>query len=153
MRSCNPDHPEADPETRMVHACAHTSQLSWLIGAGFGLKDMLDSLSGDVVLFAVPAEEYLNLGFRQQLKDEGKIKYFGGKQELIRVGAFDDFDIALMCHGYSEDPEKIMFIPPCSYGVVGKSAKFLEKTAHAGFAPNKGINALNAFNLALSEAV
>ena len=147
---CNPDHPEADPESGMVHACAHASQIAWLIGAGFGLKDIHESLGGNVVLFAVPAEEYLNLGFRQQLKDEGKIKYFGGKQELVRVGAFDDVDIALMCHGHSEDPGKAIFIPSGSNGFVGKSAKFLGKTAHAGFAPDKGINALNAFNLALS---
>ena len=147
---CNPDHPKADPESGMVHACAHASQIAWLLGAGFGLKDLLASLSGNVVLFAVPAEEYLNLGFRQQLKDEGKIKYFGGKQELVRVGAFDDVDIALMCHGHSEDPGKAIFIPSGSNGFVGKSAKFLGKTAHAGFAPDQGINALNAFNLALS---
>ncbi|PID56869.1 amidohydrolase [candidate division KSB3 bacterium] len=147
---CNPGHPDADPESGMVHACGHASQIAWLLGAGFGLKDLIASVSGNVVLFAVPAEEYLNLSFRQQLKDEGKIKYFGGKQELIRLGAFDDVDLALMCHAYSEDSGKSMFIPTSSNGFVGKSAKFLGRTSHAGFAPEKGINALNAFNVALS---
>ncbi|PIE34272.1 amidohydrolase [candidate division KSB3 bacterium] len=147
---CNPDHPEADPETGMVHACAHASQLAWLIGSGFGLKDIIGELHGNAILFAVPAEEYLNLEFRQQLKDEGKIEYFGGKQELIRLGAFDDVDIALMCHGDSSDPGKAMFIPSSTNGFIGKSAEFLGRTAHAGAAPEKGLNALNAFNLALS---
>ena len=53
-----------------------------MIGAGFGLKKVADELCGEVVFFAVPAEEFINLEFRQKLKDEGKIKYFGGKQEL-----------------------------------------------------------------------
>ena len=147
---CNPDHPEADKETGMVHACGHASQLAWLIGAGFGLNKVIESLAGNVVLFAVPAEEYLNLKFRQQLKDEGKIKYFGGKQELVRLGAFDDIDIAIMAHAIALDPGRSMFIPSSTNGFVGKLARFLGKTAHAGSDPDKGINALNAFNLALS---
>jgi amidohydrolase len=147
---CNPEHPQADKETGMVHACGHASQLAWLIGAGFGLSKVIEELAGNVVLFAVPAEEYLNLHFRQQLKDEGKIKYFGGKQELIRLGAFDDIDIAVMAHAITSGSGKSMSIPSSTNGFVGKTAKFIGKTAHAGLEPDKGINALNAFNLALS---
>ncbi|MBD3304760.1 amidohydrolase [candidate division KSB3 bacterium] len=147
---CNPDHPEADAETGMVHACGHFTQLAWLIGATFGVKAVINALAGRVALFAVPAEEYLNLELRQRLKDEGKIKYFGGKQELVRIGAFDDIDIAIMAHAFSRDPGKSVFIPSSSNGFIGKSARFLGKTAHAGFAPDKGINALNACNLAFS---
>ncbi|GAK58386.1 amidohydrolase [Candidatus Vecturithrix granuli] len=146
----NPEHAAADPATGMVHACGHASQLAWLIGAGFGLRKIIASLFGNVVLFAVPAEEYLNLTFRQQLKDEGKITYFGGKQELVKLDAFDDIDIAMMGHAIGTDPGKAMFIPSSTNGFVGKTARFIGKTAHAGAEPDKGINALNAFHVALA---
>ena len=146
----NPEHADADPATGMAHACGHASQLAWLIGAGFGLRKIVQSLSGNVVLFAVPAEEYLNLSFRQQLKDEGKITYFGGKQELVKLGAFDDIDMAIMGHAIGADPGKAMFIPSSTNGFVGKTARFIGKTAHAGAEPDQGINALNAFHVALA---
>ena len=146
----NPEHAAADPVTGMVHACGHASQLAWLIGAGFGLHKVMESLPGKVELFAVPAEEYLNLSFRQQLKDEGKITYFGGKQELVKLGEFDQIDIAIMGHAIGVDPGKAMFIPSGTNGFVGKTARFLGKTAHAGAEPDKGINALNAFHIALA---
>ena len=36
--------------------------------------------------------------FKNQLKNEGKIRYGGGKCELIRIGAFDDIDLNLAHH-------------------------------------------------------
>ncbi len=76
-----------------IHACGHFQQLAHLAGVGFGIKPIMDELPGRVTLFAVPAEEYIDLEYRQQLKEQGLIKYYGGKQELIRGGAFDDIDI------------------------------------------------------------
>lgn len=146
----NPEHEAADASTGMVHACGHASQLAWLIGAGFGLHKVMESLPGKVELFAVPAEEYLNLKFRQQLKDEGKISYFGGKQELVKLGEFDQIDLAIMGHAIGVDPGKSMFIPSSTNGFIGKTARFLGKTAHAGAEPDQGINALNAFHIALA---
>ena len=44
---------------------------------------------------AVPAEEFVDVEYKAQLMKDGKLGYGGGKCELIRVGAFDDVDIAL----------------------------------------------------------
>ncbi len=41
------------------------------------------------MFMAVPAEEFVELEYREKLRDEGKIKFFSGKQEFIRVGAFE----------------------------------------------------------------
>jgi len=128
----NQDHPKADKETGLVHACGHFAQLAGLVGAGFGLKKVMDKLPGKVILFAVPAEEFVNLEFRQKLKEKGEIKYFGGKQELVRLGAMDDVDLVVMQHAQSDIPGKSAFI------------------SSAGVAPFKGINALNAFHVALA---
>lgn len=41
---------------------------------------IIDELGGKVTFMATPAEEYIELDYRQSLKDEGKIKFFSGKQ-------------------------------------------------------------------------
>ena len=38
-------------------------------------------------------KEYGEIEFKNQLTKEGKIRYGGGKCELIRIGAFDDIDL------------------------------------------------------------
>lgn len=146
----NPDHPLAEKETGLVHACGHFAQIAWLIGAGFGIRKVMEDLSGKVVLFAVPAEEFINLEFRQKLKEAGEIEYFGGKQELVRIGALDDVDLVMMNHAQSEIPGRTVFLSSGSNGFIGKAARFLGRAAHAGVAPFKGINAMNAFHVALS---
>ena len=146
----NPDHPKANKENGLVHACGHFAQLAGLIGAGFGLKKIIDKLTGMVVLFAVPAEEFVNIEFRQKLKEKGDITYFGGKQELVKLGALDDVDLVLMQHAQSDIAGNSAFISGGSNGFVGKAVRFLGRAAHAGVAPFKGINALNAFHIALA---
>ena len=56
---------------------------------------MLSSLSGRVVLIAVPAEEYIEIEYRDELRRQGKIEFLGGKPEFIRLGHLDDVDIAM----------------------------------------------------------
>ena len=146
----NPDHPLAEKETGLVHACGHFAQIAWLVGAGFGIRKVIEGLSGKVVLFAVPAEEFINLEFRQKLKEAGEIEYFGGKQELVRIGALDDVDLAMMNHAQSEIPGRTVYLSSGSNGFIGKAARFLGRAAHAGVAPFKGVNAMNAFHVALS---
>ena len=71
-----PTHPESDPETGAVHSCGHHAQCAALLGIAAALKEphVLDGLSGKIKLCAVPAEELLEIEYRQQLKKEGKIK-------------------------------------------------------------------------------
>ena len=69
-------HPHADPETSAAHACGHHCQIAMMIGVGVGLQapGVLDSLSGRVTLMAVPAEEYIEVEYRDDLRREGKIE-------------------------------------------------------------------------------
>ncbi|MCD4681336.1 MAG: amidohydrolase [Bacteroidales bacterium] len=146
----NSEHPKADKNTGIVHACGHFAQVAWLAGIAYGLKHVIEHLDGKVVLFAVPAEELINLGFRQSLRDQGKLSYFGGKQELIKLGAFDDIDMAFLQHAQSTIPGRTAFTTSGSNGFVSKYIRFIGESAHAGVAPWKGVNALNAFHVALS---
>ncbi len=146
-----PTHPECDPETGAVHACGHNCQSAGLLGLAIGLKapGALDGLSGKIRLIAVPAEELIELEYRQTLKDKGIIRFFGGKQELMARGILDDVDLSFMIHtaggkGYG--------CGPGSNGCMIKQYIFKGLAAHAGGSPHIGINALYAANLALDAA-
>jgi amidohydrolase len=145
-----PDHPNANPTTGAVHACGHNCQIAAMLGAGIGLLNsgVMKELDGNVVLFAVPAEEYIELGFRMKLREEGKIEFLAGKQELIRLGCFDDIDMAMMVHALT-DPGRAAICGITTEGVIGKTCRFVGKASHAGSAPHEGINALNAMMMAL----
>lgn len=148
------DHPNADPKTGAAHSCGHNAQTAMMVGVAMGLVDsgVMSELDGDVVFFALPAEEFVELDYRQQLRREGKIKFLGGKQELIELGEFDDIDMAMMCHTASDTPERHMLIPGAgigSNGFIGKLIKYIGTEAHAGGAPHEGVNALNAAMLGL----
>ena len=137
-------HPTADPVTGAAHACGHNVQIAVMLGAAMALSEIASELDGDVCFFATPAEEYVEIGFREKLRERGDIKFFGGKQELIRLGEFDDVDMAMMVHAQGSTPERAAFIDGGSLGFVAKTVDFLGKAAHAGGAPHEGINALNA---------
>lgn len=148
-----PGHPRANPETGAAHACGHNAQIAGLLGAAMGLVEagIGEHLAGKVVFFAVPAEEYVEIEYRLGLVEEGKIGFPGGKVELVRLGQFDDVDMAMMIHSSSpEQSEGITGIAVSSNGFLAKSVRFVGKAAHAGGAPEKGNNALYAANLALN---
>lgn len=147
----SPQHPQADPHTGAAHACGHHGQLAAMLGAGIGLvrSGAVKELGGDVVLMAVPAEEFVELGYRRRLMEEGKIEFFGGKQELIKAGAFSDLDAVMMVHSEAQTPERKAFVGGTCNGFIGKIVTYLGKAAHAGGAPHEGINALNAAMLGL----
>jgi amidohydrolase len=147
-----PDNKAADPITGAVHACGHNAQIASMLGAGIGLQasGVLEALAGNVVLFAVPAEEYVEIEYRLDLKHEGKIEFLGGKAELIKLGEFDDVDMAMMVHVTANASDGRVALKSTNNGLVGKLVRFLGKAAHAGGAPERGINALNAASLALT---
>jgi len=146
----NPEHPKADRKTGAAHACGHFAQIAWLLGGAIGLKAVADSLTGSIALLAVPAEEFINMGFREDLRKRGEIQYFGGKQEFIRLGLLDDIDIAIMNHAHSGEPVRSTHLIEGYNGFIGKSATFTGRASHAGAAPHLGINALSMFHVALS---
>ena len=144
-------HPHADATTGAAHACGHHCQIGMLMGATIGLlaQDVLPSLSGRVVLMAVPAEEYIEIEYRDSLREQGKLEFLGGKPEFIRLGALDDVDLAMMCHTTSNPDEGKICMSGTNNGIVAKKIQFLGRGAHAGGAPHLGINALNAASLAM----
>lgn len=148
--SCS-DHLDSN-ELGAVHACGHHIQIAGMLGAATGLvkSGILSELGGKVDFMATPAEEFVELGYRTQLRADGKIKYFGGKQEMIYNGTFDDVDMAVMFHALDLGDKKVL-TGPVSNGFIGKTVKFIGKEAHAGSAPHEGINALNAAMLGINN--
>ncbi len=144
-------HPEADPATGYVHACGHHAQCAAMVGIASALKEegVLDGLCGKIKLCLVPAEEGCEIGFRQQLIEEGKITFTSGKPEFISRHYFDDVDVALMVHtGALQEGEKFRLATGAN-GVIRKKTTFHGRAAHAGSKPHAGINALNAASTAL----
>ena len=109
------NHRNADPVTGAAHCCGHNIQIANMIAVACGLRDVMSELDGDVVLFAVPAEEYVEIDWRNAQRDEGRLKYLGGKQQLIAEGAFEDIDMAMQMHVASGDEFNLGASSNCSH--------------------------------------
>lgn len=143
-----PQHAHANPETQAAHCCGHHTQMAGVIGAALALTDpeVAAALDGQVIFFAVPAEEYGEVEFKNTLIAENKIQYGGGKCELLRIGAFEDISLCLAHHtGYNG----ISFGSGSGNGFVSKVIRMKGKAAHAAGCPEKGVNALSAASLGL----
>ena len=145
------DHPDADPMTGAVHACGHNAQLSAVAAIACALHDtgLMDELDGDIVLMGVPAEENVEITYRNKLREEGKLWFLSGKQEFIRLGEFDDIDISVMQHSAVAAPGFKAGASSVCNGFTVKLINYKGKAAHAGAAPFEGVNALNAAMLGL----
>lgn len=146
-----PDSCLADPLTGAAHACGHNLQIATMLGAATGImkSGVMEHLAGDAVFFGVPAEEYIEIEYRKKLMEAGKIHFLSGKGQLIYEGAFDDIDMAMQMHADKNMPRPTVSIGDSSNGFVGKTVRYIGKTAHAADAPDEGINALNAAMLGL----
>src|SRR5437667_8008233 len=144
-------HPEADPVTGGAHACGHNAQIAGMLGAAIGLHAVkaFDHLSGRVVFFAVPAEEGGDLERRARQGGDRQPGLLGGKCELIRLGHFDDVDLAMMIHTTPRAEDGRACLPASNNGRFGKTARYIGRAAHAGGAPHMGINALYAAQIRL----
>ena len=69
--------------TGAAHACGHHAQIASMLGAGMGLQPLMGQLDGDVVLFAVPAEECIEVDWRLGLRAQGKLEF------IVRQGRAD----------------------------------------------------------------
>ena len=150
-----PDHPFADPQTHAAHACGHHTQIGSLLTVAIGLQDpdVLESLAGRVALLAVPAEEFIEIEYRDGLRREGKLEFLGGKSEFVKLGVMDDVDIAMMTHTENQDwgyPDAKIGVGARNNGMVAKQIRFQGVASHAGGSPHLGVNALNAANIALT---
>lgn len=148
-----PDHPFHDPATGAAHACGHHCMMAALAGAAYAIHDagLMEDLAGDISLMAVPAEEFVELEYRNRLREEGRIGFLSGKQEFIRLGVMDGVDAMVMQHIYSAGDQPVHAMAGNStIGFVGKLIRYTGKAAHAGVAPYDGINALNAAQIGLA---
>jgi len=144
-------HPYANKTTGAVHACGHNAQIAAMLGVAMGFVDakVMNELPGAVSFMAVPAEEFVEIEYRLRLRDDGKIKFLGGKQEFIRLGKMNSVDMTIKHHTRSGKRERKVWIGATNNGFVGKAIRYKGKEAHAGGAPDKGINALNAAMLGI----
>lgn len=145
------NHPECDPETGAVHSCGHCAQAAALLGMAAALKEpgILDEMCGKILLVVVPAEELIEVEYRDELRKKGIIRYFGGKPEFLSRGLLDDVDISMMIHTGTHKSNHGS-LKKGSNGCVAKTITFQGVSAHAGGAPHLGVNALYAANLALN---
>jgi metal-dependent amidase/aminoacylase/carboxypeptidase family protein len=125
------DHPLADPMTGAAHSCGHNAQIAGMVGAAIGLTaaNAAEHLSGDIVFFAVPAEEFIDVEERLSRVARGEIEFMLGKQELVAKGHFDDVDMAMMIHTGSSTGPTRSAIAQSSNGAVIKQIRFLGRAA------------------------
>ena len=112
---------EYDSLPEMGHACGHNLIATAGLGAAYGLKAALSPSEVRLVVLGTPAEEG-----------------GGGKILLLEAGAFEGVDVALMAHPAPAD----IAMPPM-YGVYDVEVEYHGRSAHASFAPEMGINALD----------
>lgn len=144
------NHSHTNPETGAAHCCGHNAQIAALLGAVIGLEDseVKEALGGNVAFMAVPAEEFVDIQFKESLMQKEIIEFGGGKSELIRIGAFDDIAVAVG-HHIAPDTPGYTVANGSTNGFVNKIVDFYGKTAHAAGFPEQGVDALNAAMLAL----
>lgn len=148
----NPKHPDADPVTGAAHTCGHCAQTAALLGLAAALTEpgVLDGLCGKIRLVAVPAEELIEVEYREELRKKGIIRYFGGKPEFMYRGLLDGVDMAFMIHPSTTVTPNSGGIGRGSNGCIAKTITYQGVSAHAGGKPHLGVNALYAANLGLN---
>jgi len=129
---CSPTRPtvallaEYDALPKIGHGCGHNLIAAASLGAAMALNHILGDRAGGLVLVGTPAEEG-----------------GGGKALLAEAGVFEGMDAAMMFHPSSTN------MP--GQGMLGRTKfkiEFFGRSAHASFAPDQGVNALDALNLA-----
>ena len=146
-----PGHPGADANTGAAHACGHHAQLGQLLGAAVGLCSpaVAENLSGAAAFLATPAEEFIDVARRLRRRNDGELRLLSGKQEMLRLGTFDDVDMAMMVHTSSEGEHGRFSLDGTSNAHIVHHVRFIGRSAHAGGAPWEGVNALQAANISL----
>ena len=133
------------------HCCGHNAQIAIMLGVltAFYTTGIHKELNGNISFISTPAEELLDLEYREELISQGKIDYYSGKQNMIKDGIFNNIDAVLSTHACS-NPSEYIELNVSLVGFIIKKATFIGKPAHSGLAPHLGVNALNAANLCLT---
>ncbi len=117
---------EYDALPGIGHACGHNLIATAGLGAAYGLKAALSPDQVRLLILGTPGEE-------------GE----GGKVIMLERGAFEGVDVALMAH-----PSPVDVDMPPMYGVQQVDVEYTGQSAHASFAPEMGVNALDGLVLA-----
>ena len=138
-------HPFANKDDNYAaHSCGHSTQCAIMAYTLVHLKDVIKN--GTVTLYFTPAEEFTDIAFRKKLMKEGQIKYIGGKVNMLTAGQFDQEDLFIHLHTMGEGKYHFSLNSALA-GFQYKQITFKGKASHAAIAPERGINALNAFVL------
>ena len=113
---------EYDALPGIGHACGHNIIAASGLGAGLALASMAGEADGGVAVVGTPAEEG-----------------GGGKELMLRQGAFSDIDAAMMVHPANHELSVFHAV-----AVHRLAAGYTGAAAHAAAAPEKGRNALDA---------
>ena len=113
---------EYDALPGIGHACGHNIIAASGLGAGLALASMAGEADGRVAVVGTPAEEG-----------------GGGKELMLRQGAFSDIDAAMMVHPANHELSVFHAV-----AVHRVTASYTGAAAHAAAAPEKGRNALDA---------
>lgn len=113
---------EYDALPGIGHACGHNIIGSAGIGAGLAAAKVAEALGGSLAILGTPAEEG-----------------GGGKEFMIRRGAFDHIDAAMMVHPADHELRWMQTI-----AIHTVDVEYTGRAAHAAAAPQKGLNALDA---------
>lgn len=120
---------EYDALPEVGHACGHNIIAAAACGAGVALAPLADELGFRVRVQGTPAEEA-----------------FGGKVDLINAGAFEGGALSIMVHPGNRDVVDKPFL-----AVAHMEVDFHGTETHAAFAPELGLNALDAAVMAYTN--
>jgi amidohydrolase len=119
---------EYDALPGIGHGCGHNIIATAALGAGLALRAVIEDVSGSVHVIGTPAEEV-----------------YGGKVEMIRAGAFEGLDAAMMVHPGTRDA-----VIARALACAELKVEYFGREAHAAAQPEHGINALDAMLIAFT---
>ncbi len=117
---------EYDALPEIGHACGHNIIAATAAGAGLALAPLVDDLGLTVRVIGTPAEEG-----------------GGGKVFLLERGAFDGVHASMMVH-----PGPVDVLEPRVSAVAHFEVRYTGRESHAAAAPERGVNAADAFTVA-----
>ena len=153
-----PTHHNADKSTGAAHNCGHYAQVGTALAMYKYLVEtkLYEEFDYQLVFMFLPAEEYLDLQYRDKLIEDGTITYYGGKPEAMKLGMFDDIDLVMHIHATGGEFEKrTIDVNTGLAGFLYKYYEFQGKATHAGFDPFSSKNAYSMstlFNVAVGLA-
>lgn len=117
---------EYDALPGIGHGCGHNIIATTAVGAGAGVRAVIDEAGGSLQVIGTPAEEV-----------------YGGKVAMIREGAFEGLDAAIMTHPGTRDSVFAKALACAELRI-----EYHGREAHAAAQPERGINALEAMIIA-----